>query len=255
MTGLPIPDARISPVLSSALSDSTQLEITAPGYFPLRTTRGFLRQKGDLIYLLPTDFDGEFFDVMYSSDRTAQNGYDRQVAQFDTNTLSVYVAPDIISAEARASIALGVNAMSRTLESVHSSLRLETSLDPNAFIVASIAPTIATPVSGSYSVSFSRITSARLYLRDQQPVDSVLVYQILFWIISHHQIDTGGRSFTSYPGAKAPTPSDLDLAVLRIATNRCGGARLEDGRGKIPYTRDAYDTELRTTTCIFPPTR
>ena len=251
MTGLPIPGGQISPPLSTAPTDATVLEISAPGHFPIRTTRGYMRQKGDRVFLVPLDFDAEFFDTRYLS--TSTGFYNVLSFQWAVKVLGVYINPAISSTGLRTSIATAVNAMSRTLESVDSSIRMEMSQDPNAPVTVEISPTITRAVSGVTRANSLRTDSATLHLKDLQPVDSVEIYQVLFWMMSQHQIANAGRSFTSFPGARTTAPTPLDLAILRIQTNRCAGAQFEDDRGVISRARGGRETELRTAGCVFPP--
>ena len=251
MTGLPIPGGQISPPLSTAPTDSTVLEISAPGHYPIRTTRGYMRQKGDRVFLVPLDFDAEFFDTRYLS--TSTGFYNVLSFQWAAKVLGVYINPAISSTGLRTSIATAVNAMSRTLESVDSSIRMELSENPAAPITVELSSTITRAVSGVTRTNSLRTDSATVHLRDLQPVDSVEIYQVLFWMMSHHQIASAGRSFTSFPGARTTAPTALDLAILRIQTNRCAGTQFEDDRGAISRAREGRETELRTTGCIFPP--
>ncbi|MEO8360406.1 MAG: hypothetical protein ABI672_10285 [Vicinamibacteria bacterium] len=250
LTGLLASGGRIVPALSSGTSDATVLEISAPGYYSLLTTRGYLRQKGDRIYLIPLDLDAEFFDGRYFG--TPERGYDAFSSQWDARVLGVYVNPAIASSALRASIGTAVNAMSRALEFVGSSVRMEMSEDPNALITVEVSSTITRSVSGGTFANDGRYSRATVHLRDLQPVDSVEFYQILFWVMTHHQIASANRSFTSFPGARTTSPSELDFAMLRVQMNRCGLARLVDDRGFAPRDRSGRESELSAGTCVFP---
>ncbi len=251
-TGRPIPGGRVDPALTSATPDNQVIDISAPGHYTLRTTRGFLRAKGDRIYLIPVDFDAEFFDMLYLAGNMT---YTASYSQWDENPLRVLVDPAISATPLAARIARALSAINRLLELVDSPLRLEASTELTSPISMSIDPTLARPMGSSYLSRAFRRFEGRITFAESSPATDIDIYRSLFWMVSASQVDSSGRSFKSFSGTPTDAPTELDIAALRIHMNRCGGTRLEDDRGAPVRTRTGHESDLLQPTCTIPPSR
>jgi hypothetical protein len=238
-TGRPIPGGRIDPPQS--------------GHYSLRTTRSFLRSKGDRIYLIPTDFDEEFFDMLYLISPAA--GYAALKSQWDANPVDVLIDPAISGTPLEPRITRALSAINRLLEVVDSPLRLQASTSPTSLITMSIDPALTRPLSAAYGSRSLRRFGGEITFAESSTATDVELYRMLFFFVSAGQINSPGRSFKSSSGMTTDAPTDLDMATLRIHMNRCAGSIVEDDRGFSARTRAGHETELSQPTCLTPPNR